>query len=222
MKALKLLSGGAFVAAVLLGSIFLAFAFARPPHLTRAASDGDIEEVRHLMQSGHNVNQTSSVFGTDAFTNWTPLMWACWNGHAATATALLEADARTDLLDCYGRGPLTLVVQSSKFKLSAEKIAVLKRLLEKGNPLDFERSFFSAIQIREREVIQEFIEYGVDVNTKNQHGETALHHVVTYKPVEETIIRLLLENGADPDIRGASGHTARELAQRQGLDTSEY
>lgn len=54
-----------------------------------------------------------------------------------------------------------------------------------------------------------------DVNHQNYAGQTALMMASLFG--QEEVVELLMEHGADPDIRDNRGNTAESLAQGQGL-----
>ena len=71
------------------------------------------------------------------------------------------------------------------------------------------------------EYIARVVQLDVDLNRVNTNGWTALLEAVVFGDGgegQQEIVRLLLENGADPGIRDAEGRTALENAQRRGYD----
>ncbi len=55
--------------------------------ICRAARDGDVKEVRRLVEVGHNVNQRDGKWST-------PLMWAAERGHTDCVKFLLQNGAQ--------------------------------------------------------------------------------------------------------------------------------
>ena len=64
---------------------------------------------------------------------------------------------------------------------------------------------FRAIAQKDNEVVKQQINSGFDVNTKDEHGETALHVAVQHGNLE--MIRFLLEKGAKVNIKDAEKRT---------------
>lgn len=58
----------------------------------------------------------------------------------------------------------------------------------------------------ETRAINYFIAAGFDVNGRGDMGHTPLHYAKTFKHAE--VIKLLLENGADPDLLNEFGRKA--------------
>ncbi len=68
-------------------------------------------------------------------------------------------------------------------------------------------------------VIQLLIDVGADTNDRDKNGETALHVILKNKVGRPSIVRCLLQNGADADVRSNAGLRANELISRKpGLD----
>lgn len=70
-----------------------------------------------------------------------------------------------------------------------------------------------------KEVIEFALDHGANVNEKCGTGMTALHILsshVTDKGIE--IVKLLLDRGADPEIRNEDGHTVLDRAAIHGID----
>ena len=65
---------------------------------------------------------------------------------------------------------------------------------------------FSAIESRNLDEIRCLINNGVDINTKDKYGETALIHATDN--ADKKIVRLLIELGADINSQDDEGWTA--------------
>ena len=59
------------------------------------------------------------------------------------------------------------------------------------------------------------IQNGADVNAADNDGNTPLMHSVISENVK--VIEILIENGANIEVKNAEGKTAYELAQEQGV-----
>ena len=93
----------------------------------------------------------------------------------------------------------------------ADKTIINNRWRNDSTPL------IEAIEINSIELIGFFIQNGVLINLQDADGYTALHHAVSKNTPESfTIIKLLLENKADPKLRSVSGHMPIELLKIQG------
>ncbi len=58
--------------------------------------------------------------------------------------------------------------------------------------------FWTAIRLNHREIIEYFLELGVDVNYQNKRQKTALMHLVEFHTVAPEQIDYLISKGADP------------------------
>jgi ankyrin repeat protein len=68
-----------------------------------------------------------------------------------------------------------------------------------------------AVRNGDRTAVAKLIKDGVDPNSLDSRGETALHWAAFRGPVG--IITLLLNNGVDPHIESANGETALDIAR---------
>ncbi len=76
--------------------------------------------------------------------------------------------------------------------------SILHRLVENGNP-------------RKRELLSFFIRHGVSLDQKNGNGETPLSRSFYLEDIET--MKVLLENGADPNISGPRGWSLLDRAE---------
>ena len=86
---------------------------------------------------------------------------------------------------------------------------------------ELESQLFKAIRDGNLQVVQALIQKGVNLDCKNDYGQTPLHHAVLYEKV--TIVELLLEKGANLDSKNKNGimplHHAAALGQESILET---
>ena len=75
--------------------------FGKDGALFRAASQGNLETVEHLITQGANVNAQSS-------NGYTPLLRAAQNGHKAVVEYLLTQKANPDAKSASDETPLTI------------------------------------------------------------------------------------------------------------------
>ena len=168
------------------------------PPLISAAEAGRVDEVRRLLDSGADVNE--KIGGV----TFTALMLAVKGGHIEIVKLLLEAGA--DPNASFGVAhvgfftPLNLAV-GGQFKNRLEMIDVLVAggaLL--NPPPEFDYSpLMTAISMNDIEMIQALLKRGSDVNWEDNFGNTALESAATDGNRSATIVRLLLEAGADPN-----------------------
>jgi hypothetical protein len=94
---------------------------------------------------------------------------------------------------------------------------VLTRMVSKPNPQDDRlnriviRTLFSAVAQDDMATIEALLAKGVDVNAKNESGQTALMIAARY--ARTTIVQFLVAKGADPNIKDKQGWTALKHAQ---------
>jgi hypothetical protein len=93
----------------------------------------------------------------------------------------------------------------------ADKTIINNRWRNDSTPL------IESIENNSIELIGFFIQNGAQINLQDADGYTALHHAVLKNTPESfPIIKLLLENKADPKLRSASGNIPVELLRIQG------
>ena len=74
-------------------------------------------------------------------------------------------------------------------------------------------TLIGAIKVGKLETVKGLLQRGVDVNTCDEYGNSALMWAVTEGAAE--IVMLLIENNADPDIENKFGSTAENGAKNR-------
>lgn len=187
--------------------------------LVDAARDGDLRKVKHLLAKGAPVNQGRNQF--------TALMAAAQLGRADIAKVLLERGASVNAI-CDGQ--TALVMASIK-----ESPDVIRMLVKQGASVDQryvgqfgngETPLMNAVMCRNVGNVQALLSAGAKVNTRNAHGDTALSLAVKSLifithvgpiPPKASIVKLLLDHGADLSIRDRKGFTALQIATEKNL-----
>jgi ankyrin repeat protein len=167
--------------------------------LTFAAREGDIESARKLLDAGADINQTTEY-------GWTPLLTAVNNRNYRLALLLVERGADVNRANKGGWAPLYLAVDNRNIeggdypvpKPDVDHLDLIKALLAKGaNPNakvkdnTLTRTIFT---------MQWFFEDG------------ATPFIRASQSSDVTLLKLLLEHGADPKAVTANGDSALTAA----------
>jgi uncharacterized protein len=167
--------------------------------LTFAAREGDLESARRLLDAGADVNQTTEY-------GWTPLLTAVNNRNYRLALLLMERGADVQRPNKGGWTPLYLAVDNRNIeggdypvpKPDIDHLELIKALLDKGaNPNarvkdnTLTRTIFT---------MQWFFEDG------------ATPFIRASQSSDVTLMKLLIERGADPKAVTANGDSALTAA----------
>ena len=167
-----------------------------------AAREGASDAVRALAEAGANLDSTDPE-GTSA------LIIAIINGHWATAAALIEKGADLNLADIKGMTPLYAATDMHTLgdtfgrpyppaPVIEGSVGLIKMLLAKGaNP-----------NARLKGTILKRVYDAGD----NRLGEGATPFLRAARKCDVTVMKLLLDAGADPKLSQKSGNTALMLA----------
>ncbi|KAM0511528.1 hypothetical protein ACHAPE_009781 [Trichoderma viride] len=175
-----------------------------------AAGHGNSQMVGLLLKAG-----ASTKFTTPR--EQTPLILAVMSRGASafeSVCTLLDHGANMEATDKYGKTALHCAVSKG------EKF--LRLLASKGANLDARDSFGRNLLMRatidgRSDYIHALIEVGLKVNDQDAAGMTALHHAVINQ-ARKSMLLLLLQKGADPEIRDHEGYSVYELARSKGSD----
>lgn len=147
----------------------------------------------------------------------TPLMVAVRRENLEMVQFLLEEGGDPNVTDSQGRETsIHYAIQLIREKPDdANAKTILTKLLERGgNALD---ALIEAAEWNLSDVVQLLLDRGVNVNEKNDYGETAL--IVAAKSRSLDVMRLLLDRGADPNIKGGDDENSAILEASYYGDT---
>ena len=171
--------------------------------LVFAARQGDIESARVLLDAGADVNQTTEY-------GWTPLLAAVQNRYYRLAMLLLERGADPNIANRGGWTPLYLATDNRNIeggdyptrRPDLDHLALIAALLDRG--ADPDARMASSTETRTIFTHQWLYESGATPFLRAaQSGDL-------------TLLRLLLEHGADPSIATTNGTTPLMVASGIG------
>ena len=147
-----------------------------------AASEGDLEQIRSLVDSGVDVNSPDP--------SGSPLQWALFANQTEAVELLLSYGADPNIQGSLGT-PLQMAIQY-------QNVRAVERLLNYGadpNSGDSSTALISAIQSGNHEIFEVLLEAGADPVSPAGDGTTPLHVAAEQGDLE--FAQRLLELGAD-------------------------
>ncbi len=168
---------------------------------------GDLGTIRQLVAKGVDLKAKE---GDDM----SPLLLAVFLAGWEAVKCLLDGGAEIDEATSLGVTPLFYAVMIGK-----DEIAL--KLIDRGANVDARNStgtsiLMLAINSEKEQVIHRLIEKGADVNVQTKtHRTTALITASSKDMVE--VARLLLDKGADHEVRDAFGMQARHYAKTRAM-----
>jgi len=202
--------------------------------LHRAAVAGDVLRIRAELKAGASVN------GRDAI-GLTPLHWACRMGHLDATKPLIRAGANIRARDREGNQPLDLAARFGRpdiaelllrrgvhpdcsrrtgltplhIAAALGKVEVAKVLIRRGadvNQRDSGRQGYASLHYAAQEghstMVDLLLRHGAAIDAVD-HGTTPLGMATAGNHV--SAVRLLLDRGADPNVRNPSGSMSTPL-----------
>ncbi|MEM9897073.1 MAG: ankyrin repeat domain-containing protein [Bacteroidota bacterium] len=176
--------------------------------LINAASRRNMEVMQLLVENTANINHVNKQ-GYSAFTR------ALKYNKLEIAKMLQEKGAKTDIVDASGYDLGYHLVDSYRnTKAFTEKLDYLKSL--GYDPLSKQQDgstlLHAAVNKEKMELIEMLVEMGIDVNAKDASGQTVLHYAAMQAD-DETMLKYLVEVGADKTVTTEFEESAYELAQ---------
>ena len=168
--------------------------------LLYAARDGRPEIARRLLSAKADVNQADA-------NGITPLLMAITNNHLDIAKSFIEHGASVTSTDWWGRTPLfvALEIRNRDYSRTGEHdidrpaaLELMKMILDRGSDPN--------AQTKEVYPIRRFVTGLGDLSWVDFTGQTPFLRAALAGDL--TVMRLLLEKGADPNIPTFSGTTA--------------
>lgn len=184
-----------------------------------AARNDHAEMLRIMIGMGVDVNLTEDA---PAESGDTPLHAACIYGNSEIVKLLMCAGADDTLANINGETPAHAAVMKKKYggDLTAqERAAVLKELKNLDSVRNDGMTPLMLLQYLDLnsaiDLLPLFLERGVDVNRRDNKGNTALIHN-TDNQCFKGIVKELVRAGADVNVVNNTGNTALHYALRYG------
>lgn len=138
-----------------------------------------------------------------------PLHWSCAYGYEMTSDTLIYHWADIDLRDKEGKTPLDLAIANGNERL-------IRLLLGKGPDLEgMQRKtglIHRLVQEGKDSLIKLLLDHGLDVDSRDEHGRTALHVAVMFG--RSAVLRALVKRGATVHVEDNEGLTPLWMAAK--------
>jgi len=176
--------------------------------LADSAITGTAENIKELLDAGADPDAPDGFYGLTA------LMKVAQQGYIDKAKLLLDYGADPNIPDNGGGTALIHAVrygQTEMVKLLIGRGADKDAVNKEGHTLLITvcRDPKKIYQVNRREVIATLIALGASLDNTDKYGNTALIHLALEGYTG--IMKLLIEHGADPDIRNKTGMTALDI-----------
>jgi len=144
--------------------------------LYEASESGDLEVVQIIIQRGISVNTNNS-------NGKTPLHLAAKSGHKEVTSLLLKCGANVNKADNDGKTPLILAAENGR-------VEIVRSLMRAAPVADIPSPLLSGATERNKEILQELLNHGDDLNTADTEDFTSPYEEVWGGYVD--VLRLLV------------------------------
>lgn len=168
-----------------------------------AVSEGNIRALRSEMRNGININKTDT-FARSA------LIIAAGEGDLRTVRFLLRRGAEVDLQNYFGETALMVASEGGH-------VRVVRQLLRRGASVEITdiRGWNALMVTNTTSICRILISKNIDIDHQSDAQEaTAL--MVSAERGNASIVQLLLDAGADKEVRSKAGKRAVEYAIKSG------
>lgn len=179
------------------------------PSLRKASATGDIDRVNQLLNHGTNVNSVSRNGDT-------ALMRAAKNGQAETVQILLNHGADVNFVNIHGRTALLDAIKEGYTTITQTLLAhgadvnYVVEYSEVFGRDDGATPLYYAVKYNQINTVQLLLDYGANINFVAPRKPPVL--ILAAQMGHTEIVRLLLEKGANKNIRNAEGKDAWKLS----------
>jgi len=178
----------------------------------RAIENNSLNTVKRLVESGIDINMRRPM------TYVTPLCLACTLGRIEIVRFLLENGVNLTkrkngiaiLTACNARCPRPKIVQlllnyglDVNYMLKVSKINALHKVCIKHFGMG--HVLTDTVIRKKLETIEILVKAGIDINSQNNRGNTALHYA--HDDTHIDVVKLLVAKGIDMNIQNIKGHT---------------
>jgi ankyrin repeat protein len=196
-----------------------------------------IEIAELLLDYGGDIDAQVSDWGPTPSNGWTPIFYAVSLGRGDLVTELVKRGANINFEDATGKAPLFYAVQNGRSdivallkQLGAHRLTEFPVASAKSTPAYYPSGLageataipelFQAVMLHDLEKVKALLSQGANPNEKTPYGWAPIHEAMN---CDLTICRLLLEYGADPNLRvsekkHSSNWTALFFAAYYGRD----
>lgn len=164
-----------------------------------AAAHGDFGKVKALLSAAG-----PALLEANASWNERAIQAAAQTANAEIAEFLLEAGAPLEIP--------TAAVLGRREALDS-LLQADPQLAEARGAHDLPLMYFPAVG-GQPEIAEILLSAGSDVNARAPAGTTALHGAVIFR--QQSMVKWLLDHGADPKVQDGNGKTALDIAEEQG------
>ncbi|WP_209121777.1 ankyrin repeat domain-containing protein [Alkalihalobacillus sp. BA299] len=181
-----------------------------------AAAKGDLEELKKHLEQGVDINSTNKQ-------KQTAILIAALNNHHTAVKFLVDAGADINVQDQTCLNPFL-------YGCIKGDVELVKLMIRAGADVELVTRFGGvgitpASEKGHIEVVRELVSTtDINVNHTNYCGWTPLIEAIILNDggeIQQAIIKLLLEHGADPQMVDQYGITPLELARRKGYTEIE-
>jgi ankyrin repeat protein len=193
---------------------------ATPEQLIEAVRAGHLEEVQLLLDAGADVNATMNARSGSWVYNQAPaITHAVLTNHSEVVELLIAYGADLELAEL---GYLDTALHTAAHLNNAD---IVKILLESGadpNPIsrhtNWETPLHYAAEAGAIDAVQALLDGGVEVDVRIDQGRSPMMNIIKEgrSGYGSPVVRVLLDNGADPSLQDNSGSTALHYAAMNG------